>query len=302
MALFTTRENVAILRPDRVFVVAARSCADARARFCRLASAASSPAAAPCASSAMPFSSSTGAAGWRPAGRRPGARGTTPRRCRAPAGRDDDQQIESAAFLCGCRRSRHGRVAYLRLVCSRAFMPPPRRSSRSRGSAAGSAPATVPLRARNAPARYRSQRATVGGASPENSPSANRRKPSTSSTTSPAGISRWFTTMMRVLRVIGVTPLPEELPQIDDRQQLAAHVREALDPRLRAGHARQRVRHAQHFARLFARHQVQLACHAHGDADPFAAGRAFLRHLRGKLRARGVRARRAARRAGRAGS
>src|SRR6185369_14921404 len=61
---------------------------------------------------------------------------------------------------------------------------------------------------RNAPARYRSQRTTVGGASPANSDSEKRRKPSTSSTNNPAGTSRWLTTMTRTLRVLGVTPEP----------------------------------------------------------------------------------------------
>src|SRR5260370_41325500 len=42
----------------------------------------------------------------------------------------------------------------------------------------------------NAPARYRSQRKIVGGVAFEKSRSEKRRKPSTSSTTKPAGISR----------------------------------------------------------------------------------------------------------------
>src|SRR6185436_10985322 len=114
-------------------------------------------------------------------------------RCRRTAERqqrrDEDESVETPVRAHGgCCRYGHA-AASEKLVLSRIC--------RSDSTGHCSAPRL------NAPARYRSQRATVGGASPVNSPSAKRRKPSTSSTTSPAGISRWFTTTMRVLRVIG---------------------------------------------------------------------------------------------------
>ena len=72
----------------------------------------------------------------------------------------------------------------------------------------------------------------------------------------------------------------EEVPEIDDRQQLAAHVGEALDPAPGARHPGGARRHAQHLARLLARHQVQVPGHAQRHADPLAARGLLLAHLR----------------------
>jgi hypothetical protein len=63
------------------------------------------------------------------------------------------------------------------------------------------------------------------------------------------------------------------LPQIEDRQQLAAHVRDALHPGLGAGHAREARGHREYLARLFARGEIQLARHAKRDTHPLARTR-----------------------------
>ena len=57
----------------------------------------------------------------------------------------------------------------------------------------------------------------------------------------------------------------QEQPEIDDGQKLAAHIREALDPRLGARHARHAGRHAQHLTCLLTGNEVQVAGHAQGD-------------------------------------
>ena len=75
-------------------------------------------------------------------------------------------------------------------------------------AAAGSIPAIVRGRAGTRPRDIARNAPRSGGASPENSDSEKRRKPSTSSTTRPAGTSRWLTTITRTLREFGVTPDP----------------------------------------------------------------------------------------------
>src|SRR6185312_6288202 len=72
-----------------------------------------------------------------------------------------------------------------------------------------------------------------------------------------------------------------ELAQVDDRQQLAPHVGETLDPALGARHARGARGHAEHLAGLLARHQVQVAGHAQRHPDPLAPRRGLLVQLRG---------------------
>ena len=72
----------------------------------------------------------------------------------------------------------------------------------------------------------------------------------------------------------------EELPQVEDRQDLAAHVGDAPQPWPRARHPGQRRRHAQDLAGLVARNEVGLAGHPQGDPDPFTGGGAVVRHLR----------------------
>src|SRR6185437_10252784 len=54
----------------------------------------------------------------------------------------------------------------------------------------------------------------------------------------------------------------EELAQIDDREKLAAHVSEPLDPRLGARHTRHASRYTEHFARLLTRDQVEISRHS----------------------------------------
>src|SRR5450755_5011747 len=48
----------------------------------------------------------------------------------------------------------------------------------------------------------------------------------------------------------------QELAQIDDRQEMAAHVGETLDPGFRSRHACKARRHARHFAGLLARDEI----------------------------------------------
>src|SRR5579883_1357288 len=73
----------------------------------------------------------------------------------------------------------------------------------------------------------------------------------------------------------------EELPQVDDRQQLPADVRETSNPGLRPWHARERGRHGEHFARLLARGEEELARHAQRNPHPLAAAGRFLARVRG---------------------
>src|SRR5690606_16502076 len=60
----------------------------------------------------------------------------------------------------------------------------------------------------------------------------------------------------------------QELSKVDHRQQRAAQVAQALHPGFRPRHARELRRIGQHFARFLARHEVTLAGHAPGHADP----------------------------------
>src|SRR3954468_11315748 len=69
---------------------------------------------------------------------------------------------------------------------------------------------------------------------------------------------------------------PQVLAQVEDGKQLAANVRDALDPGLGAGHAGESGGYREHLAGLFARGEVQLASHAERHAHPLARARIFL--------------------------
>ena len=135
----------------------------------------------------------------------------------------------------------------------------------------------------------------------ENSPSANRRKPEHLVHDEPGGNFSVIHHDMRVLRVIGVTPLPRNCRRSTIGSSwprtFARPLIQAFAPGTRvSAPGRPALR-----ASLRARPGTVSPRHAQRDADPFAAGGASSRHLRRSARAPRRSSSQAARTAGRGG-